>query len=917
MSSDEDKNFQKKEENQENSRVVTPESDGEVIQNTEDSPLNDKESENCIHIRKYQPDNDKGKKDKKQPIMSVKCIDCIKCEGNTEQKGNAEDQDLWLCMQCLYTRCGRYSTNTHSLKHYEAENSHCLTFSFNTWQIWCYKCDAFVDPKLVKGKLESVTFKAKEAAAKNLKRPKSVSDQSYIVVENKQLVDCKGSRTKSMRVIGLYNLGNTCYFNSALQNLLYLRPFREQLHHTMTRTKYKLVPEKHPDLETITFAYSDKKAEPGKLAEELFKLIKETAYQSEATERSHSKKSSKKVITPRSVQNEIGRKHRKFSNGSQQDSHELLRILIDIVKDEEIKRLKAAFLDHFDIKDHKSQFKNYPEDKKKLLRKYASEFKNVFVFFKTFIDDTFGGKMISTVNCLDCGNVSDTIEHFLDISLSLPVPVDSKKGKVRTQPQNKKLTSKQQRQLNKAEKKNLKKKSSKKMDLQTFQSLETSNTGRETENIELKNLNTSNPRNDSRSGEEGIGDGSNVKKSENSPEQDLDMPPTDHPPCDEINKSNLESGIQNNQNNEETGGHSNTSRTENTDPQTENGENPDSEECHTGPEENSSQLSDDRMDINEPNSNVDKSNREIDESDHPLKQPSNEVGANSEKYLEVKSKKVIRLNELAVYPEDSLEHYLKEFFALEFLEKDYLCTICNPCLVSSDTNTDSDEDKDEKEDSTENTGLDTLHFSNAHKQFHIKTLPPILTIHLKRFYQSGYRFQKVNKHIVFPLVLDMSPFCLSDTSVPRDYDNQILYGLRGIVNHSGGMSGGHYVAYVNIADWNVPAKIPSKDISKSGTAGENEGERASKDQPMDTDPAQENEDSRMSLTSENCACKLQSQPTPTPDPHLYEHVMPTEEWYYISDSHMSRSDHDHVFSSQAYMLFYERLPLVTKDPHVL
>ena len=259
------------------------------------------------------------------------------------------------------------------------------------------------------------------------------------------------------------------------------------------------------------------------------------------------------------------------------------------------------------------------------------------------------------------------------------------------------------------------------------------------------------------------------------------------------------------------------------------------------------------------------------------------------------------------YPKDSLEYYLMRFFSLIFLEDDYVCNNCNPQLVSN---------QDENDD-TDSIDYDTLILTSAVKQFHIKSVGPVLTIHLKRFSQTGYGLQKLNKRVDFPLVLDMSPFCVSDTSVLKDCNNQILYGLRGIVDHSGGMSGGHYVTYVNVAVWNKSSKIPSNDSGKSSTARESNKKIISTFRPMDTGSAQKNENDVVSLTSENSASELPSQPIPTSDSHLYKYVMPAEEWYYISDSHVFRTDHNHVFSSQAYMLFYERLPLMPKDRHVL
>ena len=97
------------------------------------------------------------------------------------------------------------------------------------------------------------------------------------------------------------------------------------------------------------------------------------------------KKFAHKAIEPKAVQNEIAKKHDKFSDGTQQDSHELFRFLIDMVKDEEIKLLEAAFLKskHFNIKNDKTQSKNCSVDGKNL-KKYASEFENVFVFTGTY-----------------------------------------------------------------------------------------------------------------------------------------------------------------------------------------------------------------------------------------------------------------------------------------------------------------------------------------------------------------------------------------------------------------------------------------------------------------------------------------------------------------------------------------------------
>ena len=56
-------------------------------------------------------------------------------------------------------------------------------------------------------------------------------------------------------------------------------------------------------------------------------------------------------------------------------------------------------------------------------------------------------------------------------------------------------------------------------------------------------------------------------------------------------------------------------------------------------------------------------------------------------------------------------------------------------------------------------------FSEATKQLLIKTPPLVLNLHLKRFLQSGRHLRKNNRHISFPTLLDMRPFCIPHCQV--------------------------------------------------------------------------------------------------------------------------------------------------------
>lgn len=56
-------------------------------------------------------------------------------------------------------------------------------------------------------------------------------------------------------------------------------------------------------------------------------------------------------------------------------------------------------------------------------------------------------------------------------------------------------------------------------------------------------------------------------------------------------------------------------------------------------------------------------------------------------------------------------------------------------------------------------------FCDATKQLLIQCPPQVLTLHLKRFCHQGKRFKKNNRHISFPVLLDLKQFCTHDSQV--------------------------------------------------------------------------------------------------------------------------------------------------------
>lgn len=127
---------------------------------------------------------------------------------------------------------------------------------------------------------------------------------------------------------------------------------------------------------------------------------------------------------------------------------------------------------------------------------------------------------------------------------------------------------------------------------------------------------------------------------------------------------------------------------------------------------------------------------------------------------------------------------------------------------------------------------------------------------------------KVLKHVTFQTLLDLAPFCSRKSQNLPTVDAgqaKVLYSLYGVVEHSGSMHGGHYVAYVKVRPqldendyrWQFLPKNQNKGEQIRGAGGEPEE--------------------------------------------------PPGKWYYVSDSCVSEVAEQKVLKAQAYLLFYERI----------
>ncbi|XP_075512106.1 ubiquitin carboxyl-terminal hydrolase 2-like isoform X1 [Primulina tabacum] len=291
----------------------------------------------------------------------------------------SESKAIWICLGCGHFSCGGIGLPTtphsHAVRHAK-QNHHPLAIHFENLQLlWCFPCGKLV----TFGKQEDVDERKNviQEVAKMLKaRP---SEGSAINVEDVWFGS--GSETSAMKseysvsnmadervgysARGLINLGNTCFFNSIMQNLLAINQLRDYL-----------------------FKFDES---VGPLSASLRKLFLEARAEAGL----------KGVINPKSLFGSLCNKAPQFRGYQQHDSHELLRCLLDGLCTEEMSARK--------------QVKSSLADGTTSIEK------------PTFVDAIFGGQLSSTVSCLECGHSSTIYEPFLDLSLPIPTKQPSPK----------------------------------------------------------------------------------------------------------------------------------------------------------------------------------------------------------------------------------------------------------------------------------------------------------------------------------------------------------------------------------------------------------------------------------------------------------------------------------------------------------
>nr|CAD7264211.1 unnamed protein product [Timema shepardi] len=285
---------------------------------------------------------------------------------------------------------GNYSSNEADdiLKHSPSPKTNLPSLSTNT--------DIISSPGRVAGGATATTVRAGSPPSNRLSRSRYHLDTQETSATSGDLESTKWrSRLRLSEdgagLVGLRNIGNTCFMNSVIQCLSNTKPLLEYL-----------LSEKH--LSDINTSVSSMK---GALIKAFSQVIQELW-----------KVEHDGVVNTTALKSQIQRFAPRFMGYNQQDAQEFLRYLLEGLH-EDVNRIPCKPKPILtDVDEMLSDHQKAVESWKRYLRMDDSK-----------IVDLFVGQLKSTLRCSSCGHCSITFDPFWDLSL----PIPSRTGQLRLQ----------------------------------------------------------------------------------------------------------------------------------------------------------------------------------------------------------------------------------------------------------------------------------------------------------------------------------------------------------------------------------------------------------------------------------------------------------------------------------------------------
>ncbi|CAK9813561.1 Ubiquitin carboxyl-terminal hydrolase 45 [Anthophora plagiata] len=744
----------------------------------------------CSHISKAVNFN-KVKKHIKKVGISTECPVCKKCKDN--DKEHVIQLATLICLLCGHQGCGKVDDG-HALVHYKKAHSdpHFLVVDNDEWNVWCFSCQTKVNIRSGKKLYQTVEFIKRCTIDKNSLQTEMTQTQS-----DEEVIDIDKNETEKVvynfpKVGGLINLGNTCFFNAVLQCLAqtpFLVKVLDDLR--LPGQKFILLGGKHKlansseevDLPPIEGTLENWGSFTSILWKTLTEMQNSDGHQS---------------YRPSELLNEFKKKTMQCMDGGQHDSHELLRHLLEIVRNEDLKRYQSIILKEFGLNE-----KTNPEGVEESLKSRVKFYGNQSNARLLGTELVFRGVLVSTLKCLDCHHSSQSTEPFLD--LSLPVMAD------KPQPP--------------ALKKN--------NGFEDIFDVMGNNMSYTPSKYQLKKEKKAARKNRKNKKQEILNHGHSLVFSKNDVGDVLESEESDADVEDNVEVEGIL-------------------------PATDSSVT--SKESPTSP---SPTLTNDKV---------------LEDIQFLSMLESINHDKHEWNQRKIRRKKEVCLNEISNgidnitsgiskigidgslqqsptrYPmkegECSILSCLNQFTALELMSGSNKVS-CEACTAK---------EKKVRENYK-------MICTPSTKQYLISRVPAVLILHLKRMQAQRVDFRKVTRHVSFPILLDLAPIC-------KNHKKPRIYALYGVVEHSGTIHGGHYVAYVKsrlplTSDDPRWSFLPSKDV---------------KDDTQES-PYSSSSDSDGEETVEP----------------------PPGKWYHISDSRVMEVDETTVLQSQAYLLFYERI----------